>query len=844
MGALAAPSKIYFTQASGTSSLDALKVADIDGTGVTTLADGSDDFAQPKGIAVDTANGYIYVADALAGAAGIVRYNLNGSGRTVVVAPTTGAIYTDVAIGDGKIYFAQASATPDLDAIKSANLDGNGVTTLASGATHFAQPGGIAVDRVNGYIYVADALATGVGIVRYNLDGTGRLVVVAPTASAIYNDIAVGGGKIYFTQASATPELDALKSANLDGSSVSTLASGASHFTQPGGLAVDVSGGYIYVADASATGAGILRYTLTGDSRTVLIPPVAGALYQDVSLEGGDAPPNAPSAPDLASSSDTGTSNVDNITADNTPTFTGTGQAGSTITLISSVQGNVGAATADGSGNWSITSSPLIDGAHTMTATATTGGGTSPASPGLNITIDTVPPSVTVSPPSQSQTAAGSDSVTFTLSYEGADSVFLASGDITLNSTGSASASIGVSGSGVATRTVTLSGITGVGTLGISLAAGAATDTAGNTAGPAGPSATFEVLALDFGDAPTAILSGFASSYPVLLADSGARHRIPSGGATVYLGSAPPDAEADGNPSESATGDDVSGEDDEDGVSLPETFPAGTMASLSVNVAGSGSLNAWIDWNQDGDWDDPGEHVIDDESLSPDGNPHVFQVAVPPDVATGPTFARFRYASAPGLGATGEAVDGEVEDYLATLLANTPPMAGADVLQTGENQPAFVAVLKLLANDSDGDGDPVAVSAVNSSSAAGGTVSLAEEGVLYTPPLDFSGADSFTYLLSDGRGGVAIGTVHVTVRDSDDIGDNPARITPTADGYLIRFAGVPGLLYWVQWADDVSGPWNNLGAPIMANDLGIVETEDTTTPTPDVRFYRMAEIPF
>ena len=43
------------------------------------------------------------------------------------------------------------------------------------------------------------------------------------------------------------------------------------------------------------------------------------------------APPSAPSI-DLAATSDTGTSPTDNITSDNTPTLTGTTEAGSTVT--------------------------------------------------------------------------------------------------------------------------------------------------------------------------------------------------------------------------------------------------------------------------------------------------------------------------------------------------------------------------------------------------------------------------------------------------------------------------------------------------------------------------------
>ena len=58
----------------------------------------------------------------------------------------------------------------------------------------------------------------------------------------------------------------------------------------------------------------------------------------------------APSAPDLLSSSDSGISNSDNITNDNTPTFVGTATANSTVKLY--VNGTVvGTTTANGSGS-------------------------------------------------------------------------------------------------------------------------------------------------------------------------------------------------------------------------------------------------------------------------------------------------------------------------------------------------------------------------------------------------------------------------------------------------------------------------------------------------------------
>jgi hypothetical protein len=117
--------------------------------------------------------------------------------------------------------------------------------------------------------------------------------------------------------------------------------------------------------------------------------------------------PSAPTTPDLALVSDSGTSGTDNITSDTTPTLTGTAEAGSTVTLYDTDGTTVlGTATADGSGNWSMTSITLSEGAHTLTAKATdAAGNTSAASAGLVVTIDTSAPAA----PSAADLATGSD---------------------------------------------------------------------------------------------------------------------------------------------------------------------------------------------------------------------------------------------------------------------------------------------------------------------------------------------------------------------------------------------------------------------------------------------------
>lgn len=99
---------------------------------------------------------------------------------------------------------------------------------------------------------------------------------------------------------------------------------------------------------------------------------------------------NAPTAPDLTAASDTGISNNDNETSDTTPTLTGTAEAGSTVTLTSSISGVVGTAVADATGVWSITTATLPEGAHSFTAFMTDrAGNVSPVSTATIVTIST-----------------------------------------------------------------------------------------------------------------------------------------------------------------------------------------------------------------------------------------------------------------------------------------------------------------------------------------------------------------------------------------------------------------------------------------------------------------------
>lgn len=95
----------------------------------------------------------------------------------------------------------------------------------------------------------------------------------------------------------------------------------------------------------------------------------------------------------------------------------------------------------------------------------------------------------------------------------------------------------------------------------------------------------------------------------------------------------------------------------------------------------------------------------------------------------------------------------------ATTRVNRPPVARDDAAST---RPATPVEIDLRANDADPDGDAIAVAAVTRP--GHGTAAILPNGaVRYSPDPSFSGTDTFTYALADGRGGSATATVRVDV---------------------------------------------------------------------------------
>ncbi len=178
----------------------------------------------------------------------------------------------------------------------------------------------------------------------------------------------------------------------------------------------------------------------------------------------------------------------------------------------------------------------------------------------------------------------------------------------------------------------------------------------------------------DFGDAPDPCVVHTGTQpfrYPTKLFENGARHIIDAG---IYLGnpftdSIHIDGDPDGQPTILADGDDTDEADDEDGVAFLTPLMPGMPAKIKVLASGAGYLNAWMDFNGDGDWDDYREQIFAAEELVMGENYLKFKVPPYPHAVAKNTrtYARFRFSTQEHLKYVGPARNGEVEDYLVKI---------------------------------------------------------------------------------------------------------------------------------------------------------------------------------
>jgi autotransporter-associated beta strand protein len=152
-----------------------------------------------------------------------------------------------------------------------------------------------------------------------------------------------------------------------------------------------------------------------------------------------------------------------------------------------------------------------------------------------------------------------------------------------------------------------------------------------------------------------------------------------------------------------------------------------------------------------------------------------------------------------------------------------------------------ISVAKLLSHCFDGDGDALTIVSVSVPVNGGTTVLNGTNTLDYTAPLSGTN-DSFTYTVSDGRGGTATATVSVSLIP-DGANFNRVGIETLGNGDAkLTYRGIPGYNYALDWAHYMTNPipW----IPLITNQAdGTGLLEFTNTPSGGNDFYRTRDVP-
>lgn len=147
---------------------------------------------------------------------------------------------------------------------------------------------------------------------------------------------------------------------------------------------------------------------------------------------------------------------------------------------------------------------------------------------------------------------------------------------------------------------------------------------------------------------------------------------------------------------------------------------------------------------------------------------------------------------------------------------NSNPVAASDSIEVAENS---VTIIDVRVNDTDSDGDSLIISAVTQGANGTVTIDPVTGNPVYTPKANFYGTDSFTYTISDGKGGTSTATVSIKVNDM-----NVAPIFGATD--LVANISEEGLANGVK--DNQGTPEDNSDDTVSTGSFNIIDTDGNT----------------
>ena len=161
---------------------------------------------------------------------------------------------------------------------------------------------------------------------------------------------------------------------------------------------------------------------------------------------------------------------------------------------------------------------------------------------------------------------------------------------------------------------------------------------------------------------------------------------------------------------------------------------------------------------------------------------------------------------------------------------------GTDSVSHDSGAPLNMRISTLIGNDG---GGPFTFVSAGPTSINGGTITVADGWITYTPLPGSTGPDSFTYIIRDASGGLITRTVQVGIIPPDAPVQTVQSMTTMPDqSRKVQFAGISGRIYRIQSSETLSNgaAWTTR-ATLQADEDGSFSFTDAM-PLPAARFYR------
>lgn len=186
----------------------------------------------------------------------------------------------------------------------------------------------------------------------------------------------------------------------------------------------------------------------------------------------------------------------------------------------------------------------------------------------------------------------------------------------------------------------------------------------------------------------------------------------------------------------------------------------------------------------------------------------------------------------------------ETVEPFSFLPPNLPPVFAGFSASTRYQTAVSVQLRKILTRASDPEGGAVTLDAAGPLGSAGGSATLQENTLEYTPAAGFSGEETVTLTLADEQGTTTTAeiTFHVapeTAAGPGSLATNAPRIrTLPGGGVEVSFQGIPGRIYQLQRSTNLND-WQAQGSS-TAGTSGRIEFIDASPPEEPSVFYRLA----